>query len=444
MNIDDVDWEKECSITNQKYQLLDEGIECYNAIKMQNRIMQLRTVAKLTTDNESIIKDYPLCVSGYGMDPYNEYAIKVADTYGTTLYILVHKRPSITCLLPILVGFQNNNTCSTVNMTSNWRMRYAEKSYITYESSRKEFGVPGIMMVLNTESGIYSYISIAQNSSDSLQEWRNTEKQSLQDKHTITAPSSAALILQIYLYAICTWKQRCLNRKVEHKIVHASGDSESVDDVTPYMSKAKQTIIDLKKNIIVYINDDNTEKRKFTGYCITESERCGHFRHLQNGKIVYIKPTTVHYKKLNPNKILYKKAKPVVYRNTEDFLREKSYLENDVLLALKAHGIKYEREKMFDWMGRKRLDFYLPDYNIAIECQGVQHFYPYGSRDNDFESRQKRDKDKYNECNSHGIVVVYYANEMIPIPQELKLQYLFFDSLENLMTHITQASRIKS
>lgn len=73
MNIDDVDWEKECSITNQKYQLLDEGIECYNAIKMQNRIMQLRTVAKLTTDNESIIKDYPLCVSGYGMDPYNEW-----------------------------------------------------------------------------------------------------------------------------------------------------------------------------------------------------------------------------------------------------------------------------------------------------------------------------------------------------------------------------------
>lgn len=99
---------------------------------------------------------------------------------------------------------------------------------------------------------------------------------------------------------------------------------------------------------------------------------------------------------------------------------------------------------MFDWMGRKRLDFYLPDYNIAIECQGVQHFYPYGSRDNDFESRQKRDKVKYNECNSHGIVVVYYANEMIPIPQELKLQYLFFDSLENLMTHITRASRIKS
>lgn len=49
MNIDDVDWEKECSITNQKYQLLDEGIECYNAIKMQNRIMQLQTDVLLIT-----------------------------------------------------------------------------------------------------------------------------------------------------------------------------------------------------------------------------------------------------------------------------------------------------------------------------------------------------------------------------------------------------------
>ena len=45
-----------------------------------------------------------------------------------------------------------------------------------------------------------------------------------------------------------------------------------------------------------------------------------------------------------------------------------------------------------------------PGKNIAIECQGVQHFYPYGSDDRDFEARKQRDTDKYNECTSNGMI----------------------------------------
>lgn len=231
---------------------------------------------------------------------------------------------------------------------------------------------------------------------------------------------------------ICLWKRRCLSRKVEQRIVHANGEQESVKDVRECLNISKQTIVDLKKGIVVYVNDGRG-KRSFAGFCVLQSERCGHFRHLQSGKVVYVRPTTVHYKKLNPNKAISQTAKPVIYRNTEDFLREKSYLENDVLMMLKCNGIEYQREKMFPWMGKKRLDFFLPGKNIAIECQGVQHFYPYGSDDRDFEARKQRDTDKYNECASNGVQVLYYMSELIPVPDEMARKYQYVTSLDELL-----------
>lgn len=46
---------------------------------------------------------------------------------------------------------------------------------------------------------------------------------------------------------------------------------------------------------MVYVNDGGG-KRAFAGFCVLQSERCGHFRHLQSGRVVYVRPTTVHYK----------------------------------------------------------------------------------------------------------------------------------------------------
>ena len=53
-----------------------------------------------------------------------------------------------------------------------------------------------------------------------------------------------------------------------------------------------------------------------------------------------------------------------------------SHLERNTCLLLEKYGIKYDRSKRFKWLGRQHLDFYLPDYNIAIECQGEQHYKP--------------------------------------------------------------------
>lgn len=89
-----------------------------------------------------------------------------------------------------------------------------------------------------------------------------------------------------------------------------------------------------------------------------------------------------------------------------------SHLENDVRVLLEHNNIKYEKEKLFDWLGKQRLDFYLPDYNIAIECQGIQHFKPikHFGGDDKFKYTQKMDELKYKLCSTNGVDILYFSN----------------------------------
>lgn len=83
------------------------------------------------------------------------------------------------------------------------------------------------------------------------------------------------------------------------------------------------------------------------------------------------------------------------------------------------NNIKFTCEKKFEWLkynGKLRLDFYLTDYNVAIECQGVQHFEPtyFGGRNknmnNMYQDLLRRDNIKYELCKEHGIRIIYYTN----------------------------------
>ena len=93
-----------------------------------------------------------------------------------------------------------------------------------------------------------------------------------------------------------------------------------------------------------------------------------------------------------------------------------SKLEKDVYNRLLKEEIKFEMHKRFDWMSsgksHKSLDFYLPDYNIAIECQGMQHFNPIGffGGEKAFEKQVKNDKLKYETCKDKGIDILYYSD----------------------------------
>lgn len=78
---------------------------------------------------------------------------------------------------------------------------------------------------------------------------------------------------------------------------------------------------------------------------------------------------------------------------------------------LKKNGIIFEREKMFPWLKMQRLDFYLPDYNIAIEYQGEQHFKPvkYFGGEKRFIDRKERDNRKKKLCEQNGVDIIYVS-----------------------------------
>ena len=106
-----------------------------------------------------------------------------------------------------------------------------------------------------------------------------------------------------------------------------------------------------------------------------------------------------------------------------DFLRKKS--------------INFEYQKRFDWLGKQSLDFYLPDYNMAIECQGEQHFEPvfyrWKTKEKPLEAFEKqlmRDKIKYECCLKNGVKILYYGNKK------------FKKNINELITNIDELEQI--
>ena len=106
------------------------------------------------------------------------------------------------------------------------------------------------------------------------------------------------------------------------------------------------------------------------------------------------------------------------FRGRECPVCKESYLERDIRRFLTKNNIKFEYEKRFTWLGRQSLDFYLPEYNIAIECQGEQHFYPVnfgGISDEEallnHNKVKKLDENKKILCNKNNINILYYANK---------------------------------
>jgi hypothetical protein len=106
-----------------------------------------------------------------------------------------------------------------------------------------------------------------------------------------------------------------------------------------------------------------------------------------------------HGDRYDYSKVVYKDCKTPVtiickehgeyQQTTVDHLRtmgcrkcNKSKGELEVEMYLKKHNIEYETQKTFPELRNDnntaslRFDFYLPEYNLCIEYDGVQHFHP--------------------------------------------------------------------
>ena len=100
-------------------------------------------------------------------------------------------------------------------------------------------------------------------------------------------------------------------------------------------------------------------------------------------------------------------------------------MESDLIEIFEKLNIKYEfRKRDFSWLRRKKpleLDFYLPAFNVAVECQGIQHFKPvkhYGGETR-FIYRSENDKLKAKLCKEHGVKLLYYADYKFDFPVKI-------------------------
>lgn len=90
-----------------------------------------------------------------------------------------------------------------------------------------------------------------------------------------------------------------------------------------------------------------------------------------------------------------------------------SYGEAKIQVALDVLKISYEQQKRFKELPKLSYDFYLPDYNILIEYQGIQHYQPvkFFGGEKAFKNQEIIDMNKRNFAkeNSYLLIEIPYS-----------------------------------
>jgi hypothetical protein len=109
-----------------------------------------------------------------------------------------------------------------------------------------------------------------------------------------------------------------------------------------------------------------------------------------------------------------------------------SIMEKEISSLLDEHNIEHFMRKHFAWLGQQELDIFIPQYNVAIECQGIQHFKPikfYGG-EKEFKYILENDERKRKLCEENRVKLLYYSNLGIEYP------YKVFENKEELLKEI--------
>ena len=119
---------------------------------------------------------------------------------------------------------------------------------------------------------------------------------------------------------------------------------------------------------------------------------------------------------------------------------KRSKMEDDIESTLKENEITHIAQYRADWLKSKgllSLDFYLPNCNMAIECQGSQHFTPidFFGGEKAFKSTLKRDLVKLKLCEKNGVTLLHYVDDSIDVPNEWS-HYKVIRNKEDLLKEI--------
>ena len=119
-----------------------------------------------------------------------------------------------------------------------------------------------------------------------------------------------------------------------------------------------------------------------------------------------------------------------------------SKLEKEIRLALEKNGIRFIQQYRTNWLGKKSIDFFLPDTMNGIECQGVQHFkqLDYFGDNNYFSKILENDIVKNKECSEHGIDILYYTN--VKLINDANKYELYRDSIYSDIDELLKTLKI--
>ena len=105
---------------------------------------------------------------------------------------------------------------------------------------------------------------------------------------------------------------------------------------------------------------------------------------------------------------------------------DESHLEADIRVLLNENNIEFIQEYNDKWLNKQFVDFYLPQHNIVIECQGEQHFKPVRFNginmkvaNENYKKMLKLDKEKKNKCQKRGVKLLYYSELKIKYPYKV-------------------------
>ena len=91
-----------------------------------------------------------------------------------------------------------------------------------------------------------------------------------------------------------------------------------------------------------------------------------------------------------------------------------STLENEMLSIINGIGISNERYSNINGiLGKQSVDFYLDKENVAIECQGIQHFIECSFFKDSLEKEIERDLKKKELCEANGIIIKYCVRKSV-------------------------------
>lgn len=98
-----------------------------------------------------------------------------------------------------------------------------------------------------------------------------------------------------------------------------------------------------------------------------------------------------------------------------------SHLENEMRNFLIENNVDFTEQYRISWLGLQSLDFYLNEYKVGIECQGIQHFesVEYFGGECRLNKCKEMDKRKFKKCQENGIKLFYYSNLGIKYPYEV-------------------------